>query len=240
MFFYNKECIYENDKFMIIKTTIKKLYKNYGYITNWSKNRPVDPVRVEQIKLNFNSSTINNYIIDGMVSAWKKPDENILYIYDGIHRLSASLEYPEHILIMKIFTTSHESEIIDDFKKINLSVSIPFLYLEDDNELKISVCNNVMSMMCKKWRNNISPSRNPWKCNFNRDKFIDEILSKLHVDYTISNIDTVIFEKILEVNAYAKNFINTNNINVYKKCIINDFYIMYLDNAHIISKIQFK
>lgn len=230
----NDYTIYENESVSLKKMSIKDLLDNYN-IKNWSKNRTPDEVRIQQIKSQYSNKEC---LIDGIISAWQKPNDNTLFIYDGIHRFTACKNFINNIVIIKILLTDNEECIIQDFKKINLSVSIPYLFLEDHNELKIAVCKNVMDLFSKKWSNNRSPSRNPWKCNFNRDVFIDTILSKLDIDFTIPNIDKILFDILLGINDQAKLYTRENSIQVYKKCHTYNFYIMYLSDNTIKNKIQ--
>jgi len=225
------EVLHKEENILLFITTVDNLYSKYN-IQNWSKNRPPDEVRVTQIKESYANE--NTRVIDGTISAWENGD--ILFIYDGIHRLMAA--NPEMKVICKILVNCNENKTIEDFKRINSSVSLPWLYLEEDNELKIKVCNSVINKMCEKFKNCISPSRNPWKCNFNRDIFIENVLSKLQIDFQLKNIDKIIFDVILGINEKSKNFVNENNIDHYKKCKINNFFLMYLSFDTIKTNIE--
>lgn len=232
----SSECIVKAHDFTIVKTNIEDLHKKY-IVKNWSKNREPDNVRIEQIKLQYENQQ-QPCVVEGIISCWQKPGENTVYVYDGSHRLTASKDFPTNIIIIKIITTDDESKIISDFRKINMSVPVPYLFLEDHNNLKIKVCESVMKMMTENWSSNVSPSRNHWKCNFNRDAFTDMILSKLDIDYTKNNIDKYIFNSILGINEQAKKYTLENNIITYKKCEKTNFYIMYLNSDTIVSKIN--
>src|SRR5574343_1223964 len=89
-------------------------------IVNWSKNRPPDNVRIEQIRKYYQDNNVD--LIPGIISAWKKDNEYI--VYDGIHRLLAAYQYSQDMsLILQVNCTDREQDIIDDFLNINKSVS---------------------------------------------------------------------------------------------------------------------
>ena len=239
-FFGNKNkqftLIYEESNFIIYKTSIKDLFIKYN-VKNWSKNRPPDLIRVEQIKEKYNSDNTN--FIDGMIHGFIE-NNNDLIIYDGIHRLLSGKDIDRNIfIILKIIQIGcDENYIVNEFKKINSSVSIPFIYLQNDSELKIHIFNSIMNKMSKKFPNCQSPSRNHWKCNFNRDSFIENILQNIIFNHQLPNIDSIIFEIILGINEKSKKYIKENNIDVYKKCYTNNFFLMYFTNDTLISYIN--
>jgi hypothetical protein len=226
--------IFTTNDYEIIKCSVQELGKIYE-IKNWEKNRPADPVRVCQIKQYYIDEKV--LFVDGTISSWAK--NNDLYVYDGIHRLEAAIATPHEMsIIIKIVKNQNESYIVSDFKRINSSVAIPYLYLEDKNELKRNVCESVMNLMCKKFPNCISASRNPWKCNFNRDNFIEHILSKANIDYQKPHVDKLLFQTLLGINDKAKNYVYKNKIEHFKKCETFDFFIMYFNNELIINEIE--
>lgn len=226
--------IFSSSSFDILKYSISDLIDDYT-IKNWSKNRPSDEVRVSQIKQYYNDNKV--HMVDGIISAWLVGND--LLLYDGIHRLNAAVDADHDMTcIVKIVKETDENYIINDFKRINSSVSIPFLYLEDTNEVKRKVCESVMKLMCNKFPNCVSASRNPWKCNFNRDNFIENILSKVNVDFHKNNIDKFLFQTLLGINTKAKQYVFKNNIEHFKKCETYDFFIMYFSNELIISEIE--
>lgn len=221
MEFYN----YKETSLLFIKIT--ELDNKYKTIENWNKNRIPDEVRIKQIALQYTDQS-KNYVVDGLLCAWNPKGTDKLYIYDGIHRYLASKYFPNNLVLIKIISTDNEELIIQDFKNINKSVSIPYLFLEDKNELKITVCNSVMSMVCNNWPNNQSPSRKPWPCNYNKDTFMENLVTQLNIDFTLSNIDKLIFDAIIVTNQYAKKYIVDNQIKIYKKSDSTGFYLTYL------------
>ena len=76
-------CYTKNEHYDILKT-----------IKNWSKNRPPDETRVEDIKVSLIKRQPTHS--DGIILVWENPDGS-LECFDGIHRLEAimSLEREE-------------------------------------------------------------------------------------------------------------------------------------------------
>lgn len=228
---------YRNENVTISFQTIQDIQDKYKTIENWKKNRAPDNVRVKQIALQYTDND-KVYLVDGIMSAWNPKGTDILYIYDGIHRYLASKEFPKNLVLIKIISSDNEDLVIQDFKKINKSVSIPYLFLEDKNELKITVCNSVMELIAEQWPNNQSPSRKPWPCNYNRDTFMENVLSQLKIDFTLPNIDKLLFEALLVTNQYAKKYTIDNQIKTYKKSEITGFYLTYVGWNSLKYKIE--
>ncbi len=229
--------IYISNDITITFQKIKDIQTEYTKIENWKKNRVPDNVRIKQIALNY-TDPCKEYLVDGLVSAWNPKGTQILYIYDGIHRYIASQKFSNNLMLLKIITTDNEDLIIQDFKKINKSVSIPYLFLEDYNELKIIVCNSVMDMFIKEWPDNQSASRKPWACNYNKDTFFENVLSELNVDFTLPNIDKLIFDAIRVTNQYTKQYTLDHKIKIYKKSETTGFYLAYVGSNTLKYKIE--
>lgn len=227
--------IYQKDNVMIFFLTVKELHEKFPVIENWDKNRPADNVRIAQIKEQFNVN--EEYLVDGMISAWKY--NGMLYIYDGIHRYEATKSFEKNKILIKITETNDENKIKEDFKKINLSVSIPYIFLEDQNEIKVSVCNKVSDFLVTNWPRNQSPSRKPFRYNYNRDVMVEQIFSQLEIDYTRASIDKLIIEALKHTNSQAKNhIIETNRKDVNQKAYNTNFYIRYLSDEVIRRKME--
>ncbi len=226
------EIIFKINKNMCLyKSTIENL--NKFTCINWNKNRPYDRVRVDDIKQYYKNNNIT--IIPGIIYAWK--NNNIIEIYDGIHRYMASQEIGNMFLLIQIFDTKDETLIINDFKNINKSISVPIIYLEEDNYIKRSVCENVVKYMCEKYKNHVSPSKNCQSQNFNRDNLID-FISKLQIDFTIKNLDHILIQELHGLNYQAKDYVNKNKIIIPKKCLFNNFYLFYLHESFIKDKLE--
>lgn len=203
---------------------------------NWDKNRPPDAVRVSQIANYYRTANIT--FLPGVISAWKKPDSEILYIYDGIHRLLAAKEVDiDFDLLIKIWTTNDEEMIITDFRHINMSISVPFIYLHETHNVKKSVCESVANKLCNTFPNFVSASRFPQQQNFNRDNLI-EFVAGLNIDFTKPQIDEFIFNQLIMINNDSKDHVKSLKIKVPTKCDHYGFYLFYLPKHIISSKIE--
>lgn len=228
---FDKSEIYKNDKFMIVKTKVSALYKKYN-VVNYYKNRDPDQSRIDLLK----SVLEEEPVVPQIISGWLH-DKN-LYIYDGIHRITAAKQVSKDLYVMvKIVTVDDENYVIKDFKNINSAICLPFLYLEENNVFKRHICEQTVSHLMNKFPKNISPSRNHFKQNFNRDNMID-FLSELEINFNQQNLDEKIFKLLMECNDVAKNYVNTQNISFPKKCVLTQFYLMYLDESFIKKYIE--
>ena len=203
---------------------------------NWSKNRPPDEVRVAQIADYY--KTLNVRLVPGMVSAWKKKDEDQYIIYDGIHRLlaAAQIDYDVDVFV-KVWKTDNETDIMTDFKAINMAISIPFVYLHESHILKKTVCESVAKKMCEMYPMFLSGSRHPQPQNFNRDNLI-EFLSSLNINFTRHKVDELIISELQKLNQYAKKYVIINNIKVPNKCDTHNFYLFFLKKTFIANKLE--
>lgn len=231
MWLFNKK-IYEEDKYYCYFIKLKELKQIYPIIKIWRLNRPVDDLRVEMIKNYFLLGDVK--VIPGQISGWLNENKE-LEIYDGFHRYSSA--HDNMYVYIKIMTTSKIEEIIADFKNINMSVSVPELYLEESSNKKKEVCENLAQKMCETFPNCRSPSRNPQPQNFNRDNFI-ELISSLDIDFYTQNLEVKLWNEILGLNKEAKHYVVSHKIKTPKKCDWNNFWLFYLSRDLIRSKLE--
>ena len=228
-----EDVLYEEPgNFKVIKTTIKKLHASYT-VVNYHRNRKPDFARVRNIEEYYIQKNILR--VPQEVSCWL--ENEVLHVYDGIHRLTAAKSIPDMIVFVKIME-GNEQKIIDDFRDINSGVNLPLLYLEENNQLKRKVYENVMEMMKEKWSPCISPSRNCQSQNYNRDVFLESILHPLEIDLTKKDIEISIFSSIIGINNIARSYVEQNKINTPKKCAYYGFWLMYLPISEIKNRIQ--
>lgn len=223
------------------KQTIQKCTKIPEF-TNWNKNRPPDETRINELKEYYISEKVK--IIPGIIYAWD--NNETLQVYDGIHRILAAKELLESennlefTFLMCIYKTEDEELIIKDFKAINKSCPVPTLYTDEQNELtllKRVVCENVVSELCKRYQPFVSPSRKPYKYNFNRDVIL-EWLSEFEVDWGVKNLSNIMIQELQGLNYVAKDYVQRNKIDIPKKCNYHNFYLWYLDKAFIRHKLE--
>lgn len=224
--------IHENNDETTLFCSLYDLKNKYN-IKNYFGNRQPDVQRIAEIKNYYTYSS--KKLIDGVICCWQYKD-NCLYIYDGIHRYSACCDL-EMYAIVKIKKCS-EQEMKNDFKIINMAISLPYLYIQENTELKRKVCEDVMKMFHEKWPNNKSTSRNCQRQNYNRDVFVDSILSKLDINWEKFGLSSSIFTSINAINTIAKKYVHENNISVPKKCDYNNFWLMYLGHDEIKNRLQ--
>lgn len=203
--------------------------------SNWSKNRPPDMKRVDEIAEYVQLN--NRHIIDGVIYAWKK-DEDYL-IYDGIHRFEALKKVPyETFFLLSVYETPRENDIIQHFMSLNKSINIPTIYLGQDNYYKKSVCETVAKNLCFKYPKFVSTSRNPYYYNFNRDNFI-EFLSSINIDFKHPKASEIIDKILDELNRYSREK-NMERQNIPQKCHSYNFYLFILENDFIKKSIENK
>jgi hypothetical protein len=149
--------------FLVTKADIK------NRVTNWEKNRPVDPLRVKAIQAYNDKFRV--HLIDGIVYAWKKDD--MLKIYDGWTRYSASSD--DMRMLLCLYETELEQDIVYHFLALNSAVPVPSLFIEDTEMTKRKVVTTVVNHFCTKYKLFLSASRRPQRPNFNRDIFTEQL-----------------------------------------------------------------
>lgn len=224
--------IFKSNSTELIKCGSKDMSKND--FVNWDKNRPPDTVRIQQILEYYQTNDVN--LVPGVIHVWRKGDKNI--VYDGIHRLLAAFACDKNLtLLLQIYHTDKEQDIIDHFLNINKSISVPSIYLEETSVLKRLVCENVATDMCNKYPSFVSPSRKPFVYNFNRDNLI-EFIASLNIDFSRPGVDKQINNELTGLNHVAADFVVRNKIKCPKKCDFHKFYLWYLDKAYIKHRIE--
>jgi hypothetical protein len=220
--------------------TIKRYTKIPKFI-NWTKNRPPDTSRIDELKEYYIREKIQ--FIPGIIYAWDNTSSDPLQIYDGIHRLLAASQInPTIPFLMSVITTENEELIVKDFKALNKSCPVPTLYTDESeseqlNLLKRVVCENIVAHLTNTYPSFVSPSRKPYRYNFNRDSVL-EWLSEFQIDWTIPGLSNIITQELSALNFMAKDFVHRNNIQAPNKCKFHNFYLWYLDRSFIQDKIQ--
>lgn len=220
------------------KQTIQLLkYSDIKQFINWNKNRKPDESRIAELKDFYIKN--NTVVIPGIIYAW---DNDSLEIYDGIHRLLAAKDIYDNYkknftILLSVLKTSNENDVILDFKALNKSCPVPILYTEESSLYKRRVCEDVVSELCKRYIQFVSPSRKPYQHNFNRDNTLDW-LSEFDIDWTLKGLKDIIIQELNGLNFVAKDFVSRNHIQVPKKCDYHNFYLWYLEKNFIRKKIE--
>lgn len=221
------EIIFKEGDITMMKADLK--YLDSHSFKNWSKNRPPDPIRVSQIAEFYRNN--NTKLVPGIISIWQPSNEKEnRWVYDGIHRLMAAFEYGEPMIVLLQFRfTDKEQDIIDDFIHLNKSISVPFVYIDND-QIKKRVCEKIVGDLCSRYPSFVSPSKRPNRCNFNRDLLMD-FFSELDLDFQKPGIDTLIQLELEKLNLKAKEHVLKNHIAFPNKCAFHNFYLFFLEKS---------
>jgi hypothetical protein len=197
----------------------------------WAKNRMVDMLRVNELKEMYESD--NYKVVPGIIHTFEKDGKHI--IYDGSHRYFAAKDFPGmHV----IFTTlkNPTKEMVDEaFRLVNKSVPVPECYFMDDDEKK-KLCVKVVEYVKTRWPDFCKASSRPVRPNFNQDKLTDEIFNGIR-NNPYTSYDKII--KLIEkLNKETKKIVLTNGIAHWKKCVIKDFWILFLSPEQLQDKLM--
>jgi hypothetical protein len=199
----------KEDKHEIYLVKIDKLLN----VKNWSKNRPPNEKRIEEIK----KSIENKELVNGIIYLAYLNDEWICY--DGIHRLTSYIELnmrKTKVLVDVMYEEIEEMDVIKCFMNINKTVPVPQLFKEDINsEIKIKIIDCVKRFN-DRYKEFFSNSNKPRIPNTNRDVFQDFIYD-IYLSYPdkIENIE----KNLHKLNEKLKD--KTEN----EKCIKYGFYL---------------
>lgn len=210
--------------------TLIKLFK----IENWDKNSLSDINKVNIITDYYKSNDIQ--LIPGIIYLWER--NNNYYLYDGLHRFKAIQYLNKNVkLMIYINTTQDEEKIIQEFKNLKQSISLPSMYIDKTDLIKKSVCNYLADALCRNYSKFISTTTKHHPCNFNRNVLI-QLFSLLQIDFNIPEIEMIIFKYLLELNLEAHNYLIENHIKYPKKCDKYNFYLFYLNKDYIKRQIE--
>ena len=200
---------------------------------NWKRNRPPDMLRVQELKEFY---TFNNIqIIPGIICGWMPSNRSPLIVYDGIHRYLAATN--EMKCIVKIIIAEREQVVLDDFKAVNRSISLPFLYLESNQQAQREVCEYLAQHFCTQYPAFVSTSRRPYRYNFNRDNLI-EFFSTLDINFSGEGTKEQLLNALAGLNIQAKQFVKENNIETPRKCGFHKFFLFFLEPAFIKNQLE--
>lgn len=156
---------------------------HYVYVTDsktlctqskmWSKNRPCDELRVDEIK---NYIQENGYV-DGVIYLANIEGEGLV-CYDGNHRRTAlSILSKSYKVLINVLENPDPTELCEKFVSLNKCVPVTELFLnqtDDNDNLKENIL-NATKHFCEIWKDHRKTSPNPNRPNFNRDMLQDLI-----------------------------------------------------------------
>jgi len=183
-----------------------------SFTVNWRHNRPADAIRIRDIMKHYQDT--HKTWIDHVIYTWWNGDQ--LHVYDGWNRYVAASS--DMKLILSVFDTHSEDEIIDDFFILNKSVPIPDIYdgtVNQKIELLMTVCERFDDM----YGDFKKPSRNPRCPHYNRDILL-QILGDLPISY-----DTLTPEKMMSAIIKTNNELGKYPIKFPAKAKEHNFYM---------------
>lgn len=210
----NSELIHRySPNHVLMKCAVADLFKTN--IKKWKYNRPPDIERCGEIAQFVVS---RRPTIDWMFYAIYENSNDTIYLLDGSHRFTAlqlihykNRETPEdisdilsqHVLIsIRIDVT--DGEAIDIFQQINKSNPVPELYLQNADQDKKTVIEEIANKWMTNYRGHFSTNPKPNVPNTNRDRFIeflDSIYEKIgltrETGYKLNN-------ELREMNEYMR------------------------------------
>jgi hypothetical protein len=240
-----------NDNHAIYKIMIKDLL--VSSVKNWEYNRPPDMARCPDIaRYIYNSKKP----IDTMLYLSFNNIKEVFEVLDGIHRITALkiikeenskpldlLEqhdfgsgndatwlYNQYMLV-NIRFNSTLGELIEVFKNLNKSQTVPDLYIRDQVKEKRDTIDTIANEWIVKYKKHFSSSANPISGNTNRNKFVD-LLDKLYDKHKIDESNSDTLRKILDdANRYISTIIPSKaSIDVRVKCKETGCYLFLYKN----------
>ena len=210
-----------NETHMIYKILICDLL--VASIKNWEYNRPPDMARCPDIaRYIYNSKKP----VDSMLYLTYTNINDNFEVLDGIHRLTALKIIKEEnsktlisefgsdnaaewlynqYLIVNIRFNANLGDLIDIFKNLNKSQTVPELYIKDHTKEKREIIDIIANEWYIKYKKHFSSSANPIMGNTNRNKFVS-LLDKIYDKYNIKDSSSDELRSILEdANMKIKN-----------------------------------
>jgi hypothetical protein len=202
------------------------------HIYPWKHNRPVDNERV----LKISEYIMQSGIVDGIIYVANIIEEfgNILYCFDGLHRLNAlkKLDFNYKILLYVLDGVTHEY-VKDKFVALNQCAPVADIYLLNNNNhidnIK-AIVHNIIKFLESQFPNHMSNSRNCRKPNFNSNILFNELCNHL-LEKELYNIEYKdLLNNIMKLNITYK--LNNDlhkklklNNSVLSKCKKNNCYL---------------
>lgn len=251
-FFKSSELVLAyNEHHAIYKIKINDLL--VSSVKNWEYNRPPDMARCPDIaRYMYNSRKP----IDTMLYLSFNNIKEVFEVLDGIHRITAlkiikeenskPLDLLEHhdfgsgndatwlynqYLLVNIRFNSTLGELIEAFKNLNKSQTVPELYMRDNAKEKRDIIDTIANEWFVKYKKHFSSSANPITGNTNRNKFV-ELLDKLYDKHHIDESSCNTFRRLIdEANARVSMIIpGKASIDIRVKCRETGCYLFLYKN----------
>lgn len=143
---------------------------NDGVLKLWSRNRPADDARVDEIRAYIEKTKH----VDGTIRLAYIKGEGFV-CYESNHRRLALI--PGILVIVDILWDVDQDWIVEEFIRINRAVSVPELYttVDMDSTAKTKITEYVKDMASFKYKAFVSTSARPNRPQFNRDVLTQDI-----------------------------------------------------------------
>ena len=241
-----------NETHIIYKIMIGDLL--VASIKNWEYNRPPDMARCPDIaRYIYNSKKP----VDSMLYLTYTNINDNFEVLDGIHRLTALKLIKEEnsktsisdfgsnndadwlynqYLIVNIRFNANLGDLIDIFKNLNKSQTVPELYIKDHTKEKREIIDIIANEWYIKYKKHFSSSANPIMGNTNRNKFV-ELLDPIYDKY---NIDETSIHKLREVLDTINNKLSVQipskaSLDIRLKCKESGCYLFLYKNDKILE-----
>jgi hypothetical protein len=179
-------------------------------VSQWKHNRPADMKRVDEIhnwmkQFNRMDGVINLACVSGYG----------LVCFDGNHRRLA-LKGLDITVKVNIVWDATDEIVTHEFRRINQSISVPDLYIEENDAIVIANVQNAVSEFIKRFDIQQSTAKNPQRPNFNRDNLTNQLFN-LQKERNISIADLMTRNYSLN-DALAIGDKTNLNEKIIKKC----------------------
>lgn len=193
-----------------------KVYKTLD-VHQWKYNRPPDMARVSEIHKwmkEFNR-------MDGVLNLAYIQSEGLV-CFEGNHRRLALEGLDITVLLDIVWDATHDI-VKHEFQRLNKSVSVPDLYvIENDATLRVQI-EDAVAMFRKKYPTHESSSGRPIRPNFNRDKLTDEF-TRLQKELNIPVSE--LLERLDNLNEKYKSKDRSKlSLSVQLKCSLSNLWL---------------
>ena len=244
-----------NETHMVYKILISDLL--VASIKNWEYNRPPDMARCPDIaRYIYNSKKP----MDTMLFLTYTNINDNFEILDGIHRLTALKIIKEEnskanhgdfgsnndadwlynqYLIVNIRFNANLGDLIDIFRNLNKSQTVPELYIKDHTKEKREIIDIIYNEWYIQYKKHFSSSANPIMGNTNRNKFV-ELLDTLYDKYNIDETSTNKLREVLDTinNKLSGQMPTKASLDIRLKCKESGCYLFLYKNDKLLELIN--
>ena len=223
-------------------------------VVNWQYNRPPDKARCPDIAryiynsrkpvdtmfhLSFDNSSENFNVLDGIhritaLNLIKEENSKPLDLLEPTSDFGSNNDahwlYNQYVIVNIRFNASL-GELIEAFKNLNKSQTVPDLYIYDNAREKRDVIESIANEWYVTYKKHFSSASNPITGNTNRNKFI-ELLDKLYEKHKIRPCNSDKLRKLLNnANEYlSANIPAKSSVDVRVKCRESGCYLFLVKN----------